>query len=139
MRMRVWLIIAVFATAPVVGADEKPNPDELKKAYDDTLLQLKAAQNSKNDLARQNDKLTRQIEELRKELLSSQGQVEVLKREVSDNDQKTFELRSYRAAWDKFLRAYPDLMARWKLFLGEDVLAAPSQTQPLVELNPRPD
>ena len=135
MRTMVWLMAAVCLLAGTVLAEDKPNPDQLKKAYDDALVQLRAAQNSKNDLARETDRLSKQIEELKKQLATAQGQIETLKREVSDQDQRTFYLRSYQAAWQNFLKAHPDLLLRWKAFLADDVLAIPQQRQPLLELN----
>jgi len=135
MRTCVWLIAAVFLLAGTALAEDKPNLDQLKKAYDDSLAQLKEAQNSKNDLAKENEKLTKQLEDAKKQLASAQGQIESLKREVSDNDQKTFYLRSYQAAWQNFLRAHPDLLVRWKLFLGDDVLAVPQEQMPLIDPN----
>jgi len=131
----VWLMAAVCLLAGTVLAEDKPNPDQLKKAYDDALVQLRAAQNSKNDLARETDRLSKQIEDLKKQLATAQGQIETLKREVSDQDQRTFYLRSYQAAWQNFLKAHPDLLLRWKAFLADDVLAIPQQRQPLLELN----
>jgi len=135
MRTCVWLIAALFLVSGTARAEDKPNPEQLKKAYEDTLAQLKEAQNSKSDLAKENEKLTKQLEDLRKQLAATQGQVESLKREVSDNDQKTFYLRSYHAAWQNFLRAHPDLLVRWKLFLGDDVLAVPEEPLPLIDPN----
>jgi septal ring factor EnvC (AmiA/AmiB activator) len=135
MRRYVWLIAALFLLAGTALAEDKPNPDQLKKAYEDTLAQLKEAQNSKNDLAKENEKLGKQLEDVKKQLAGAQGQIENLKRDISDNDQKTFYLRSYQAAWENFMRAHPDLIVRWKLFLGDDVLAVPQERQPLFDPN----
>lgn len=135
MRTMVWLVATVCLLAGTAIAEDKPNPDQLKKAYDDALVQLRAAQNSKNDLARETDRLSKQIEDLRKQLATAQEQIENLKRQVSDEDQRTFYLRSYQAAWHSFLRAHPDLLMRWKAFLADDVLAIPQERQPLLEPN----
>ena len=138
MRTFVWLIAAVFILAAPAMADDKPNPDQLKKAYDDALIQLKAAQDSKNDLAKQNEKLTKQVEDLQKQIHSNQQQISALQRQVADNDQKTFELKSYQAAWRNFLRAHPEMLVRWRLFLGEDALALPQDWFPMADLTTRP-
>lgn len=140
MRTCACLVMALCLLAPAAGtalAEDKPNPDQLKRAYDDALVQLKAAQNSKNDLARENDKLAKQVEDLKKELAGAHGQIENLKRQVSDNDQKTFHLRAFQSAWQNFLRAHPDLLARWKAFLAQDVLALPDEHPSLLDF-PRP-
>lgn len=115
------------------SAEDKPNPDQLKKAYDDALVQLKAAQDSKNVLALENDKLVKQIEEMKKQLDGAQGQIDDLRRQVSDNDQRTFYLRAYQGAWQNFLRAHPELLARWKAFLADDVLALPQDRPSLLD------
>ena len=133
MRTCVWVIAALCLSAGASLAEDKPNPDQLKKAYDDALVQLKAAQNSKNELAKENEKLGKQVEDLKKQLAATQGEVQDLKRQVSDNEEKTFYMRSYCAAWRAFLRAHPELMVRWKLFLGEDPLASPDEPRPLLE------
>jgi septal ring factor EnvC (AmiA/AmiB activator) len=133
MRTLVWLMAAVCLLGGTAFAQDKPNPDQLKKAYDDALAQLKAAQDSKNDLARENGQLVKQIEELKKQVAAGQGQIESLKREVSDNDQKTFSLRAYQAAWQSFLKAHPETMIQWKAFLAGDVLALPQEQPPLFE------
>ena len=133
MRRFLWVMAGVFVFGGVALAADKPNPDQLKKAYDDALVQLKDAQNSKNELAKQNDNLAKQIEELRKQLASANAQIQGLRRQVADNDEKTFYLRSYYAAWRAFLRTHPDLAVRWKLFLGSDPLALPQEPLPLVD------
>lgn len=135
MRTCACLVVALclLAAAGTAVAEDKPNPDQLKKAYDDALVQLKAAQNSKNDLARENDKLAKQVEDLKKQLAGAQGQIETLKRQVSDNEQKTFYLRTYQSAWHNFLEAHPELLARWKAFLADDALALPQDHSSLLD------
>lgn len=134
MRTCVWLI-AGLCLAGTALAEDKPNPEQLKKAYDDALVQLKAAQNSKNELAKDNEKLAKQVEELKKQLAAADAQMQDMKRQISDNDEKSYYLRSYCATWRAFLRAYPDLMARWKSFLADDPLAAPAESRPLIDPN----
>jgi septal ring factor EnvC (AmiA/AmiB activator) len=140
MRWLVWLMAAVCLLAVPAAAEDKPNPDQLKKAYDDALAQLKAAQDSKNDLAKENERLSKQVEDLKKQLAAGQGRIENLQREVSDNDRKTFSLRAYQAAWQSFLKAHPETMIRWKAFLAGDVLALPQEEPPLFEFRfPEPE
>jgi septal ring factor EnvC (AmiA/AmiB activator) len=127
MRTCPWLIAALLLVAGVARAEETPNPDQLKRAYEDALVQLRAAQDSKSALANDNEKLLKQVDDLKKQLADAQGQIENLKRQVSDNDQKTFAMRSYQAAWRNFLKARPDLLVSWRLFLGEDALAVPQE------------
>lgn len=109
------------------SAEDKPNPDQLKRAYDDALVQLKTAQNSKNELARENEKLAKQVDDLKKQLAGARSQIEHLTRQISDNDRKTFQLRACQSAWQNFLRAYPELLARWNAFLADDALTQPEE------------
>lgn len=134
MRISRWFFAAVFCfLGGTAFGEDHPNPDQLKKAYDDALVQLKEAQNSKSVLAKENERLGKQIEDLKAQLAASQGQVEGLKRQVADNDQKTFSLRSNQAAWQSFMRAHPELLVKWRLFLGEDVLALPQEPGPWIQ------
>lgn len=106
-------------------ADEPVKPEQLKKAYDDALVQLKAAQDRKAELAKENEALTVKAEELKKQLAASQTELNAAKRELADYDERTFFLRSYHAAWQNFIRRYPEVMARWKIYLGNSVLTVP--------------
>jgi septal ring factor EnvC (AmiA/AmiB activator) len=134
------LIAVVCLLAGTALAEDKPNPDQLKRAYDDALAQLKAAQDSKSVLAKENDRLNKQIEDLKKQVAAKDGRVEELQRQVSDNDQKTFYLRAYQAAWQNFLRAHSDVQIRWKAFMVGDVLALPQDQQPLLDFGyPQPE
>src|SRR5713226_2340903 len=56
MFRHMW-VIAALLLLPSGGAraDDKPNPDQLQKAYNDALVQLQNAQNAKNELAGAND------------------------------------------------------------------------------------
>lgn len=135
MRTCACVIAVMCLLAGSVLAEDKPNPDQLKKAYDDALVQLKAAQNSKNELARQNEKLMKEAEDSKKQLAALQAQTDDLKRQVSDNDQKTFALRSCMAAWHAFLKTHPGMRVQWEAFLGHDVLALPHEPIPLIDPN----
>jgi septal ring factor EnvC (AmiA/AmiB activator) len=125
--------LCLLAAGTAARAEDKPNPDQLKKAYDDALVQLKSAQNSKSLLASENEKLARQVEGLKKQLAGAQGQVADLRRQVSDNDHKTFQLRAYQSAWRNFLHAHPELLARWMAFLADDALALPQERSSLLD------
>jgi cell division protein FtsB len=131
MRSLIFAISAFFLLTSGARADDA----QLQKAYNDTLIQLKAAQDAKNELAGVNDKLNKQIEDLKKQLSASQQRIRVLEREVSDNDGKTFELRSFFAAWQTYLKLHPELAVRWRLYLGQDALALPQEPRPLIDFN----
>ena len=126
--------LVLLVSAATARADDLMKPEQLKKAYDNALVQLKAAQDRKAELAKENDTLAAKVEELKKQLADSQGQVESLKREMADNRERTFYLRSYHAAWESFIRRYPEVMVRWRMYLGDGVLNPPQDVPDL--LNP---
>jgi septal ring factor EnvC (AmiA/AmiB activator) len=124
MRTYFWAAAAVLLLAVPASsfADDEVKPEQLKKMYDDALGQLKAAQDRKAELAKENESLTAKVADLQKQLAASQDQVLTLKREVADNADRTYYLRANHAAWQKFLDRYPEVMARWKLYLGHSEL-----------------
>jgi septal ring factor EnvC (AmiA/AmiB activator) len=93
--------------------------------YDDALYQLKAAQDRKNELAAENEKLHAQLAELQKQATILSAQLESHQRDAATQASKTFFLRSYFASWQRFIDRYPDLKVRWEAFLNADVLAVP--------------
>lgn len=114
--------VVLFALPACAFADDEVKPEQLKKMYDDALGQLKAAQDRKAELAKENEALTTKVQELQKQLAAAQDQVQSLKHEVADNADRTYYLRAYHAAWQHFLNRYPELMARWKVYLGHSEL-----------------
>ena len=129
MRRLILSVSVLFLVSTGARADD----GQLQKAYSDTLVQLKAAQDAKNELAGANDKLNKQVEDLKKQLATSQARIRDLERQVSDNDGKTFNLRSFYAAWQTFMKLHPDTALRWKAYLGEDALATPQESRPLID------
>lgn len=121
---RMIVLAAVFALVPCSAARGQENPEQLKKAYDDALMQLRAAQERKNQLAAENDKLKQQIEALRGELAVAKAGVEEMKRVEAGYAEKTFTLRSHYVAWQQFMKVNPELTDRWRQFLGNNFLTA---------------
>ncbi|MDB5356050.1 MAG: hypothetical protein JWN24_2503 [Phycisphaerales bacterium] len=135
MRSCVWVMAAVLLCATGGFADDAIKPEQLKKMYDDSLVQLKAAQDRKAELAKENETLAAKVEDLKKQLAASQQENQTLKREVGENNQKTFFLRSYHAAWESFIRQYPEMMARWKVYLGESAFSVPQETPEVIQFD----
>ena len=109
-----WLLCAVLAltfSAQVVRAQEQPNPDEIKRLSE----QLKAAQDRKNELAAENEKLIAKVAELQKQVDNANATFA----------EKTFQWRATNAAWETFLRRYPVLMGKWQAFLQSSLIDAP--------------
>ncbi len=133
MRVFAGVLAGILIFSGFSYAADTPSPDQLKKMYDDALVQLKSAQDRKNELAKENEDLKAKAEELSKDLAASQAQVQDLKREVADNAEKDFYLRAYHTAWQNFLKRNPDLLVKWKLFMQSDVTAAPQKTPQLLD------
>ncbi|MGH7178256.1 MAG: hypothetical protein ACREJC_12820, partial [Tepidisphaeraceae bacterium] len=88
-----------------------------KKELADTLAQLKAAQDRKNELATENEKFKAQIAEIQKQL-------DELKGSAAQYAERTYFLRSQYAAWELFLMDYPPLRERWRIFLDAGPVSA---------------
>jgi len=112
MRM-LWLtVVAACILAPGAAsfAQDGANLDQVKKNLQDALAQLKAAQDRKSELANENAKLTARVSDLEK-------QIDGYKRDAADEAERTFFYRSRYAAWEAFMKQYPDLLERWKFWL----------------------
>jgi predicted nuclease with TOPRIM domain len=138
MRLAKWVVAlgcwaAVWSVSPVVIAQEPPKYDDLKKMYDDALAKMKSSQDAKNALAAEKDALAKQLEDVRKQLDAVTKERDELQRESTTYAEKTFNLRSYHAAWQEFLRKYPPLQAKWKVFLDAELLRAGNELPTLVE------
>jgi hypothetical protein len=104
--------------APAVAQDQN-NPDVLKKELADSLAQLKAAQDRKNELATENEKLKAQMAAMQKDL-------DECRRAQATWSEQSYFLRVQHAAWDDFLDRYPRLKAEWEVFLSAGPFAAPN-------------
>ncbi len=112
-----WTAAVCFSllamNVPARALADGESPDDLKKMYQDTLVQLKASQDRKNELSKENEQLIARVKEL-------EAQLDSAKRESADVADKTFVLRSRNAAFDAFLKRYPKLLECWKAWLEND-------------------
>lgn len=138
MTMR-WICVFVAAAialqVPCVLAQDGLSSDQLRRMYDDAVVQLKTAQDRRNELARENEKLRSrpiQLEAIQKELDKVQREANI----VAD---KTFEARSEHAAFQEFLAANPFIRIQWQAFSGKCLLDVPSCGDPLGVDWPLPD
>jgi uncharacterized protein YdcH (DUF465 family) len=132
LRRLCALVVLCFTALPVLAQDA-PTPDQLQKMYDDALAQLKAAQTRKNELAKENEKLSAGIAELEKQLSQTNAELTVLRLQAAQYAEKTFFLRSYYNAWRNFIRLQPALMARWEAFLQANTLCLPQEDSQLID------
>ena len=136
---RSWrgVVMIVVGAALVTGgsgaarAQEPPKYDDLKRMYDAAVASLKAAQDSRNELAKRNEELGKQVEALQKQLADVGRERDELARQAAGHAEKTYELRSNLAAWQEFMKRYPTLHARWKVFLEAELLR-PANEPPLL-------
>jgi predicted nuclease with TOPRIM domain len=101
--------------------------------YDDALGSLKDAQNKKNELATKNEELSKQVADLQKQLDAVGKERDELQRQAATYAEKTYTLRSYYAAWQEFLKRYPTLAAKWRVFLDTELLKTGNDVPALAE------
>ena len=118
MRALAWAVTAVALTAGFAFAQDANNPEQVKKLYQDALAQLKAAQDRKNELAKENERLGTEVERLKKELAGTQGEMAGLRAQAAEQAERSYFLRSHYALWRKFVSLYPTVELRWRLFVG---------------------
>jgi predicted nuclease with TOPRIM domain len=136
--MRFWIQCVVLSLvvpllASTASAQEAPKYEVLKKMYDDAIGSLKDAQNKKNELATKNEELAKQVADLQKQLDATTRERDELQRQATTYAEKTFNLRSYYASWQEFLKKYPTLQAKWKIFLDAELLKSGNETPSLIE------
>ncbi len=116
-RRRAWFCVAVLAGLCAAFRQEAPNAAELKKMYDDAIAQLRTAQDRKNALATENEKLQKQLAELQRRCAPLEARNAELERSAADYAERTYEMRSTHAAWREFIARNPDAAARWNAYL----------------------
>ena len=115
------VLISAFLAAPALAQDE-PKANQLKKMYDDALAQLKAVQDRRNELAKENEALAERVKALETQVAAAQSELTTLKLAAAGVAEKTFYLRAHYAAWQGFLERYPDLLAKWRGYLGTSLM-----------------
>ena len=137
MRKTVLLAVVLGLTCSVCVADDPPKPEVLQQMYKDTVAQLKDAQDRKNELAGQNDRLLVQIKQLQSDLADRQAQIDALTQDRSELARRTLALRAWNAAWQVFIQSDMELRSQWNVFL-EQALGSDSSQLPAVPVNSPP-
>ncbi len=139
MTMRRICVLAVAGTiawwVPGTLAQEGLSSDQLRRMYDDAVVHLKTAQDRRNELAREVEKLRGRITQLE----GSEKELEKVRAAASTLADKTFQARSEHAAFREFLAANPSIRIKWRAFVGSDVPGLPSTGDPLGIDWPLPD
>ena len=104
-----------------VTAQDSPTPEALKNMYET----LKRDQDRISSLAHDNEQLQAKLKELQKDLAAAETAKAASARQISDDAEKSYFLRSFHAAWEGFMDQYPDVMNRWKVYLNDDKLNGP--------------
>ncbi len=91
--------------------------EQLQQAYDEALVQLKAAQDRKNELALENQKLQKRIAELEQQYQTTQERLETL-------ENRAYFLREHYAAWHDFVQLNPPIGLMWTNFFNSIVTPA---------------
>ncbi len=120
-----WRVAAVVLVSAGLCRAQEPSAEQVRKMYDDALVQLKAAQDRKSELATENEKLRAQMVELEKQVQAMDGQLKDLRLQAQGWAERTYFLRSHYAAWQQFIQGNPSLLMRWRVFLEADLLGHP--------------
>jgi predicted nuclease with TOPRIM domain len=125
--MRRWICgyLMVMLLCGTGWAQEQPSPAQYKKLYADALQQLKAAQDRKNELSAENEKLTEKNKLLQQQIDSLQKEIGQLQEQKEHFAEKTFFLRAYYAAWKQFIELNPRIGLQWHDFIRNDIPLLP--------------
>ena len=121
--MRRWwaLVLLVLFTCSGFAsqwalAQEELTSDQLRRMYDDAVAQLKTAQDRRNELARENEKLKTRIAGLEKELEQARASYAELQTNTLADQQLAVGIRD-------FMQDHPVIGFRWQLYKGRNLLA----------------
>jgi septal ring factor EnvC (AmiA/AmiB activator) len=110
------LVLCVLCFGGMARAQEVKPEDQTKK-LEELEKVLKDAQDRRADLARENQKLTAQIAELKKETDAQAAQIKDLQHQAADFADRTLFLGSHYEAWKQFIAANPEIRTQWELFI----------------------
>jgi len=116
MRWVYFTFALLISGATSLGADDV-KPDDYKRLYNDTLGELRVAQDRKAELATENARLTARVAELEKQLKDQTIQMDDAKRQAAALAGSTYFLRSNYAGWVQFLQFNPLIRLEWDLFM----------------------
>ena len=125
---RVCCVILLLFVASAARGDDALKPEQLQKMYDDTLAQLKDAQDRKAALARENADLEAKLKAAAARAQSLQVQLDLL------NDQ-TNVLRSRGAAWNEFVLSRPLIREQWLWYVDDVAFFGRPPWRPLIDFD----
>jgi hypothetical protein len=117
MRRAICIGLALLLFAGDARGQDEPKPEDLKKMYNDTLVQLKAAQDRKTQLATENEKLAAHVAQLEKQVAVQGAQIDQLRHQPDAYSEQTFFLHIQCLAWQQFLDENPLIKLQWDFYL----------------------
>lgn len=130
--MRSCAVMMLVLLAPAAALSQEMRHEDLQRMYDDALVQLRAAQDRKNELATENQKLHARIAELEQQRDDALRQLADSRREAAELAKQTWYLRAHHAAWEAFVSQHPRLKSRWEAFFKHAPLLTPGSLDELV-------
>lgn len=104
----VAVLLACLAGQAGTAFAQPTDPAQLKSMYDDAMKQLQAAQDRRNELAAENERLKSQVSQLEKDLITQREDI-----------RRSYVLWSNYQAWIQFIEGQPALLERFRSFFVE--------------------
>ncbi len=120
MKQRWARFAGVFAVVAALAASARAQPSDpaqLKSMYDDAMKQLQAAQDRRNELAAENERLKAQVAQLERDLIQQREDI-----------RRSYVLWSHYQAWAQFIEGQPTMLQRFREFFVEGTPTAASQS-----------
>jgi hypothetical protein len=133
MRYVGYCLAILVVLGQPVRAQDNAQPEDYQKLYNQTLAQLKDAQNRKSELATANAALTVQVADLQKQQQAAASQMAELKIQIAGYAERTFFLRNHYNAWTQFIAANPLVQMQWDLFLARQSPIGPNVQLPMLD------
>jgi hypothetical protein len=133
MRHVGYLVAILVVLGQPVLAQDNAQPEDYQKLYNQTLAQLKDAQNRKSELATANAQLTVQVADLQKQQQADAAQLADYKIQIASYAERTFFLRSHYNAWTQFIAANPLVQLQWDLFIEKQAPVGPTVQWPMLD------
>jgi hypothetical protein len=108
----------MLAVATPAAVAQPSDPAQLKSMYDDAMKQLQAAQDRRNELSAENERLKAQVAQLEKEVIQQREDI-----------RRSYILWSHYQAWSQFIEGQPSLLQRFRDFFVEGTPATLPATQ----------
>jgi hypothetical protein len=102
MRASDWAAALVLGVASATAAQQTGQSNDWKKMYDDASVQLRAAQDRKAELAKQNGQLTAQVADLQKQLETVQMDLNIVRLQTDAFAEKILLGHAFYSVWEPF-------------------------------------